>query len=80
MNTDQYKLSWNERPDMRPMYVLVKNVTRGGIVHKKGQVVYGFDDRNTFVVPFNGNISLPLAAVKFTGYGDANKILRETFR
>ena len=81
MNTNDYTANWRDCPDMRPMFVMTKDVERGsGKTYTKGTVVYGFDNRNTFLVPNHGNVSLPLASVKFTGYGDAKPIMQETFK
>ena len=79
MNTEDYQNTWRECPQMRPMYVMTKDVERGGKVHTKGTVLYGLDYQNTFVVPNEGNIGLPLSVVRFTGYGDVNQIFRNTF-
>ena len=80
MKTKDYEKSWTDIPFMRPMYITTKDVTRGGNTYKKGTVVVGFDSRNTFIVPGVGNISLPLASVKFTGHGDATQIFKDTFK
>ena len=79
MNTNDYNTAWAKCPVMSPMFVMTHDVTRGGKVHKKGTVLYAQDNSKTFVVPNEGNIGLPLAAVKFVGYGDANQIFRDTF-
>jgi len=79
MNTEDYQSRWDECPVMRPMFVMTKDVERGGKLYKKGTVLYGLDNRNTFIVPGDGNIGLPLATVKFTGYGDARVVQKETF-
>lgn len=79
MNTIDYQTAWKEMPMMRPMFELTKDVNRGGTVHKKGTVLYGLDDRRTFVVSGAGNISVPLTIVKFIGYGDARETFQNTF-
>lgn len=79
MNTKDYRAAWVNCPDTRPMYVMTRDVTRGGKVYEKGTVLYGMDNARTFLVPNEGNIELPLAAVNFTGYGDAKEVLRATF-
>ena len=79
MNTNDYNTAWANCPETRPMYVMTHDVTRGGKVYTKGTVLYGVDNSRSFLVPNDGNISLPLAAVKFTGYGDARKIREDTY-
>jgi hypothetical protein len=59
---------------------MTKDVKRGGSMYAKGTVVYGLDKSKTFVVPNEGNISLPLAAVKFTGYGDVREVFNNTYK
>ena len=79
MRVYDYNEAWRNCPEMRPMYTVTRNITRGTTVLKKGAVIYVVDNSLTFLVPFEGNVSLPLAAVEFTGYGDVSQVLRATF-
>ena len=79
MTTNEYNTAWENCPETRPMYVMTRDVARGGKVYKKGTVLYGVDNSRSFLVPNDGNIGLPLAAVKFTGYGDAREIRQATY-
>lgn len=79
MNTKDYQKAWRQTPMMRPKFELIKDIERGGVMHKKGTIIYGFEDRNTFTVPMEGNIHIPLATVKFIGYEDVRQMYKDTF-
>lgn len=77
MNRKDFITSWQNTPDMRPAFVMIKDVPRMGdtITYEKGLFLYGTDDRNSFytIKPGYGGVLLPINSVKFVGYVDINR-------